>query len=608
MAIAWLAAAAAQAQERVALVIGNSAYRNVPSLANPANDAKLMADTLHTLGFKLIGDGAQLNLDKPGFDRVVQDFGRELQGARVALFYYAGHGLQVHGSNYLVPVNANPTKEADVDFQMLDANLVLRQMESAGTKLNLVILDACRNNPFGKGNVRSLGSGLVPMQAPEGTLISYATQPGQVAQDGGNGHSPYTSALVQKIRTAGLDLFDTFNEVGLLVKEETRGEQRPWVSSSPINGRFYFAGPPAAAPKPAPGPAADEITWNFVKTTNDLTLLRDFTAKFPASAHRAQAEARIAALERQAADAKSAEEQKQKLALAERTAPVALPTAQTKPALGISPLPFDVKPLSEAHEQKLKPKDHFSECGKCPEMVVVPAGEFTMGSPATEPGRESSEGPQHTVKFAKPFAAGRYAVTFAEWDACVAAGGCQAYNPWDNGWGRGKRPVINISWDDAEHYVAWISKITGKNYRLLSESEYEYIARAGTATPFWWGKTISPRQANYDAKFAYNGGTKGDEQRKTMPVDAFQSNPWGFYQISGNIWEWVEDCLQDDYSAAPASGAPYTAGKCAHRVLRGGSWVSNPALLRSASRYAISTNARVSNVGFRVARSLAIIQ
>ena len=603
--LALLGVVPGQAQERVALVIGNSVYRNVPNLPNPVNDAKLMADTLRSVGFKLVGDGALINLDKAGFDRAVQDFGRELQGARAALFYYAGHGVQVRGSNYLVPVNANPTKEADVDFQMLDANLVLRQMEHAGTKLNLVILDACRNNPFINGAARSLGGGLVPMQAPEGTLISYATQPGQVAQDGDGGHSPYTAALAQKIRTAGLDLFETFNEVGLLVKQETAGAQQPWVSSSPIGGRFYFAGPPKQASLPKPLPATDEITWSFVKTTNDIELLRDFSTKFPQSTHNAQAQARIDTLERAAAEKKKAEEEKQRLALLPKTQPPAPTATQIKPAVGIFAPAFRINPLTAAQERILKPKDHFRECERCPEMVVVPAGDFTMGSLAVEPEHESSEAPPHLVKFSAPFAAGRYAVTFEEWDACVASGGCSAYHPWDNGWGRGKRPVINISWDDAQQYVAWLSKITDKKYRLLSESEREYIARAGASTPFWWGKTISPRQANYDGKFAYNNGTKGENRQKTLPVDTFNSNPWGFYQVNGNVWEWVEDCLHDTYSAAPSDGTPWTGDKCDHRVLRGGSWISNPAQLRSGSRYAIYANARVSNVGFRVARSLS---
>ena len=178
-----------------------------------------------------------------------------LIGADVALFYYAGHGIQIRGSNYLVPVSANPAKEADVDFQMVDVALVLRQMEGSGTRLKLVILDACRNNPFGGRGLRSTSSGLAQIQAPEGTLLSYATQPGNVALDGGGDNSPYTSALVQTIQKPGIDVFQTFNQVGLLVKRATGGSQQPWVSSSPIDGDFYFTKSAAVeASKPAPRP------------------------------------------------------------------------------------------------------------------------------------------------------------------------------------------------------------------------------------------------------------------------------------------------------------------------------------------------------------------
>jgi uncharacterized caspase-like protein len=226
----------AWAQTRVALVVGNSGYRNVSPLDNPANDARLLAETLRGLGFTLVGGGAQLDLDKAAFDRTVQDFGRRLAGADVGLFYYAGHGIQVRGENYLIPIDANPTKEADVDFQMLNSGLVLRQMETAGTRLNIVILDACRNNPFGgrglavgraqdAGNirVRDTSSGLAQMQAPSGTLISFATQPGNVAQDGVGGNSPYAKALATQMRRQGLDIFQTFNQVGLAVQEATGG-------------------------------------------------------------------------------------------------------------------------------------------------------------------------------------------------------------------------------------------------------------------------------------------------------------------------------------------------------------------------------------------------
>ena len=230
------------AGRRVALVVGNGAYRSVDRLPNTANDARLIASTLRAQGFELVGGGPQLDLDRATLSQAIQAFGKALAGADVGLFYYSGHGLQVSGVNWLVPVDANPGRPQDLDFQMVDADLVLRQMDGAGTKLNLVLLDACRNNPFATRGFRSLQAGLAEMRAPEGTLISYATQPGNVAADGVGPNSPYTTALARSMTQPGLDIFRLFNQVGLEVKRGTGGGQQPWVSTSPIDGDFYFAG------------------------------------------------------------------------------------------------------------------------------------------------------------------------------------------------------------------------------------------------------------------------------------------------------------------------------------------------------------------------------
>ncbi|MGO8952652.1 MAG: formylglycine-generating enzyme family protein [Rhodomicrobium sp.] len=249
--------------------------------------------------------------------------------------------------------------------------------------------------------------------------------------------------------------------------------------------------------------------------------------------------------------------------------------------------------------------EFFRDCSDCPEMVVVPSGAFTMGSPESETDRVGYEGPLHRVTIAEPFAVGRFAVTFAEWDACVAGGGCGGYRPNDQGWGRGKRPVVNVNWDDAKAYVQWLSKKTGKRYRLLSEAEREYVARAGTATPFWWGSAITPDVANYDGNYVYaGGGTKGEYRRKTVPVDSFKPNPWGLYQVHGNVWEWAEDCRHVFYDGAPADGSAWTAGDCTSHVLRGGSWSDNPMDLRSAYRVINYPVERYNNYGLRVARTV----
>jgi hypothetical protein len=290
----------AHADRRVALVVGNSDYLNVPPLANPVNDAGLMVDTLRALGFAIVGGAPQLNLDESRFRQVVRDFGAQLRGADVGLFYYAGHGVQVRGANYLVPVGANPTKEADVDFQMIDANLVLRQMESAGTKLNFVILDACRNNPFGGRALRATDAGLAQMRAPEGTLISFATQPGNVAADGSDGHSPYTKALTQMMRKPGLDIFHTFNEVGLAVSLATGGSQQPWVSLSPIAGEFYFVAPSAAVGTAgAIGPSEAERAWINVKDSSSPAAFEAFIRRYSDSFYADLARARFNELKAQ---------------------------------------------------------------------------------------------------------------------------------------------------------------------------------------------------------------------------------------------------------------------------------------------------------------------
>jgi hypothetical protein len=226
---------------RVALVVGNSNYKYIPYLTNPSNDARLIATTLRSLGFKLIGDNAQINLDKAAFDRAIEEFGDQLHGSAIAVFYYAGHGVQVDGENYLVPISANPAKKSDVYFQMIAAQSVLRVMHDGGARLDIVVLDACRNNPFGGRGIRAGNGGLAQMHAPEGTLISYATQPGNVASDGLGDDSPYTEALAGTMREPGLDVFSVFNHVGLIVKKKTDGAQQPWISSSPIEGDFYFS-------------------------------------------------------------------------------------------------------------------------------------------------------------------------------------------------------------------------------------------------------------------------------------------------------------------------------------------------------------------------------
>ena len=239
--------------------------------------------------------------------------------------------------------------------------------------------------------------------------------------------------------------------------------------------------------------------------------------------------------------------------------------------------------------------DTFRDCAECPEMVAVPAGSFMMGSNSGY----GNERPRHRVTIGRPFAVGKYEVTFRQWDACVEGGGCKGYEPDDEGWGRGDRPVINVGWRDAWSYVLWLSRKSGKRYRLLSEAEWEYAARAGTTTPYHFGTSISP----YDANFNQMEG-------RTVRVGSYAANAFGLHDTHGNVWEWVEDCYHDSYRGAPVDGGVWQ-GSCesssdgsTYHVLRGGSWINGPGVLRSAIRNWGTAGSRGNGNGFRVARTV----
>jgi formylglycine-generating enzyme required for sulfatase activity len=245
--------------------------------------------------------------------------------------------------------------------------------------------------------------------------------------------------------------------------------------------------------------------------------------------------------------------------------------------------------------ERPEPGESLRDCPTCPELVLVPAGEFLMGSPDDEEGRHVQEGPEHRVALDRAFAVGRYEVTFAEWDACVEWGGC-AYRPDDNGWGRDDRPVTNVSWHEAQEYVAWLSRVTGQRYRLPTEAEWEYAARSGTRTRYWWGDAVGRGKANCDGC-----GSRWDNER-TAPVGSFAANSFGLYDVHGNVREWVEDCWHDGFGGAPSRGGGWVDGSDCNRVSRGGSWMQVPNGVRSASRTWRNPELRASNFGFRVAR------
>ena len=605
------AACQALASERVALAVGNADYRNVPALANPVNDAEDVAAVLRRLGFSVT---TGLDLTDAAMEDRVRAFSRQAKEAEVALFFYAGHGLQVDGVNYLVPVDAKLADEADLPFEAIAMGLVLERMRGA---TNLVFLDACRDNPFARGwaapgRTTSAGRGLTRAgeSGGSGLFVAFATDPDRIAADGEGRNSPFTAALKRHIETPGLEINGLLTEVRRTVLANTGDVQRPWSNSS-LSEAFYFvpsASPPAADSSglaaDAPDPEAE--MWQQIRETTNAALLERYLADYPNGRYRGAAEARLAELRQQSFTV------------------VVQPSGARVRILNIGPrysagmkLPageYEVEASAEGYATKKEtvthgsaPTEHritlrkagpqagekFRDCPECPEMAAVPASSFMIG------GRYGNRLPVHEVTIGAPFAVGRYEVTFAEWDACARDGGCPREDvAGDFGWGRGRRPVIGVSWDDAKRYVQWLSRKTGKSYRLPSESEWEYAARAGTETAYSWGDGIGVNRANCD-----RCGSQWDSM--TAPVGSFGANAWGLHDTHGNVWEWVEDCWNDSYAGSPADGSAWLTGYCDRRVLRGGSWSSGPSYLSAANRSGRASGDRYSGIGFRVARTLA---
>ena len=607
----------AHADRRVALVIGNNTYTNLPDdqqLKTAVNDARAVANTLGQLGFEVITGE---NLSRSAFSARFDELTRKLSPGDTALFYFAGHGVSLGGGNYLLPSDVPDVdggQEGLLARSSLNEDDLVTEMQSHGVRIVVVMLDACRNNPF-KRSSRGLVGGergftrIEPSRPSSGVFKLYSAGIGQSALDqlnrsDTNPNSVFTRVLVPELAKPGLDLATLAKRVGKEVQRlalTVDHEQQPAYYDQVLDAVYLSAAPSgehAAAQSTGGAPASSDAAkdaWMAAKDTTSIAVLEEFVRRYGDSFYASLARARI-------------DELKKTQAAAVLPAVVRAPTVRAcgsgADTVSLSS-PSMACPLSAAEERSFSPKDMFKECTRgCPEMVVVPSGAFLMGSPGSEAKRNSDEDPQHPVTIAHAFAVGRFAVTFDEWDACVADGGCGGNKPEDDGWGRGRRPAIYVSWDDAKAYLQWLSKKTGHEYRLLSEAEWEYVARAGTSTPFWWGSTITVGQANYDGSNIYNGGAKGASPGKTLPVGSFGANPFGLSEVHGNVWEWVEDCYNKSYVGAPSDGSAWRTGDCDSRVLRGGAWNSNPRMLRASFRYWNSSMFRFNYVGFRVARTL----
>jgi formylglycine-generating enzyme required for sulfatase activity/uncharacterized caspase-like protein len=675
----------------------------VGPLKNPHDDIALLGAALRSLGFTVteMTDADYRSMDA-AIKRHAAAVRREGQGT-ISLLYYSGHGAADPDTktNYLIPIDVADADDADLWNYSLNLNNIIEGLRAqAPAATHYVVFDACRNelNLTRKGKKALTDKGFVPLAYTPGVMVAYATAPGQTAADTGGGGGPYAKALADEIVKPGIEAMTMFRRVALRVNREIG--QDPWMSASTLP-EVYFAGQlkaPTVWPSAQTPSSEAAEAWDRTKDTTSVALLEAFIARYKDTYYGDLARARIEDIKkRQVAIATpplpptrpavaGAERPGRQEMLwtfpADPTLPVqrcesggvsvrapdawvycwrygvtkeqidAYLTLVYTPIYGPPAHPADsnvivVRPMSAycqgfeiGNERKcLRPKDTFKECSTCPEMVVVPNGSFTMGSPEGEPNKllNSAESPQHEVTISKPFAVGRYAITRGEFATFVretnhAAGDkCRTYE--DGKWekqeeraGRSFRnpgfaqddqhPVVCVNWDDAKAFATWLSHKTSKPYRLLTEAEREYVTRAGSKTRYSFGndeKSLCKHGnvLDHTAKRSMKGidiwpfADCDDGYAYTAPVGHFAANAFGIHDTHGNVWDWTEDCWHENYQGAPTDSSAWTSGDCSKRVIRGGAWRDFPLNLRSASRLAGDVRDHDNDQGFRLARTLA---
>jgi len=558
LAACLIVSSSAWAQQSLALVIGNALYPDASVPLTSTKDARAVAEELRRNGFQV---DLKENLGKADMRATLAAFTGKIAPGTTALFYFSGYGLQANRQTYLLPVNAQIWNEPDIARDGTRVDEVLAEMNRKGASVKIAIIDAARRNPYER-RVRPAPMGLSAISIPDNTLVIYSAAPDKLISESNAAGSLFTNELIKELRVPNSSAEEVFNRVRHGVSQASRTEQIPWVSSSLVAAFSFSASstppppPPVVTPEPRPVPPP----------------------------------------------------------------PVVPPEPRPPP-------PVAEQALSAERERTLKPHETFKECAGCPEMVVIGAGEFEMGSPDSEAERSPEEGPRHPVKIGRPFAVGKLMVSRDEFEAFVRDTSYSSDKCWtredsriEERLGRsfrnpgftqeGNHPAVCVSWDDARAYAAWLTRKTGRVYRLLSESEWEYAARAGSSSPFWWGDTISTDKANYDGSAAesvnsvYMEGRKGEYREATVPVDSFAANPFGLYQVHGNAFDWVEDCWNNNYRSAPSDDAASLMGNCSRHVRRGGGWNYFARALRSAFRDSRPAFGRYSNTGLRVARTL----
>lgn len=595
----------AVAEKRLALAIGNDAYTKVARLEKAVNDARAVGDTFRQIGFEVT---VATDVSRREMNRTIQEFANQIEPGDVVAFFYAGHGVEIDGANYLLPVdvpNGGPEDRDYVKGEAIGFNRILSTLEKRSGRINLIILDACRDNPFASRSGRSLGQtrGLARIPEVAGTFIMYSAGVRQKALDSlGAGdpdpNSVFTRALIPLLKSPRYDLASIALEVRKRVKrlaQSVSHRQRPAFYND-LDDKFYLVSrdtKPAPAPVVTPAIDKDALFWASIRNSKAVEDFEAYLKQFPNGTYAALAKRKI-------------------VSLGERQVSAEPPTksVRVEPTVPARPEP-----------ESRRAGDRFQDCEDCPEMIILPSGSFVMGSPQGEPGRRLDEGPRHTVTIAGRFAVGRFEVTYGQFDVFVRetnfrpGGNCHVYNGSSfsrrtgatyrsPGFSQSRdHPVSCVSWYDAKAFVGWLNtKVPGSPYRLPTEAEWEYAARANTRSVFSFGNT-----AERLCRFGNVGdaGCPDGVGMRTATVGRYEPNQFGLYDMHGNMWEWVEDCYKPSYVDAPGDGSAVLSGPCEKRVLRSGGWNSTVAFTRSATRDKFFPDGRYSNGGFRVAKTLS---
>ena len=552
---------AQQKEQRVALVIGNNDYQYAKKLDNAVADAQAFRRELVARGFQVV---YRENANRRTMNGAMDEFTGKLGTDAIGLVYYSGHGVQINGANYLVPTDLSAKTPSDFVNDAIDLEKLVSRVSQAQAKFSLAVIDACRDNPF-QGNGRDIGGsrGLVaPSGNASGMMVVYSAGANQKALDrlsdaDRNPNGLFTREFLKAMRIPGLTVQEAVNKIKTSVIAQAKGVghvQTPAIYDQSV-GTFMFT--PGEAPAPAdntvrPAPVVvvpamtaeqrEDAFWVDAKAAGNKEAFEGYLEIYPKGRYSSLARANISRL---------------------------------SSAQGISAPPV-VTSVVQGPTTSAGPA--FKDCADCPEMVVIPAGSFDMG------GTGSDEQPVHRVTL-RSFAMGKTEVTQGQWRAVMGTNPSRFSNCGDS------CPVEGVSWEDVKQFVSRLSAKTGKTYRLPSEAEWEYACRAGGREEYCGGGSVD--------SVAWHLGNSG---QSTHPVAGKRPNAWGLHDMSGNVWEWTEDCWNGSYNGAPTDGSAWTAGNCSQRVARGGSWDLNPQNLRAAIRGRNSTAGRDDDNGFRVAR------